>query len=399
MKQILTVVIVFLLVSSTFAAWQRPKRTRSKPITPATPCDRLAAHPDDPNATARGVRDVTLDADAVITACEAETKLDSTTPRLAFQLGRGYLKAGRTEEAIEQLVIAGNGGHGGALAYLADLYLDGAAGLEANPVLAHSLYERAAEAGFAPAKTVLAQFEDYTERAAATEEQATQQEGVLNINANTKYITPEIVDNVLKGDLDAVPFGELYTKAYLVNMAENISEVCEDHFTSREVNALKLETVDKSVEMTAEAGLTNLMGVLMNLAQMTQDPGTFVRTQAEAALDQEQLPEDAMKDSFVLMKRYGCGSSQLNQFSKHLVSYVSNEDAPRLSSNQMFALCQREARPTGRYDAQNFCICFTSAMTQTGVSRADRKGLSTDFWTTAQKMMNKKPDHYAMCSR
>jgi hypothetical protein len=350
-------------------------------------------------ATARGIRDISLDASAVITACEAETKNDPTSARLAFQLARGYLKAGRIEEAIEQLIIAGNEGHGGALAYLADLHLDGAAGLEADPMLAHSLYQRAAEAGFTPAKAVLAQFEDYTERALATEEEGTVQEGALNINANTKYINPEIVDNILKGDLDAVPFGELYTKAYLVNMAENISEVCEDHFTRREVSLLQLDAVEKSVEMTPQAGLTNLMGVLMGMAQMTQDPGGFVRTQTEAAIDQDQLPEDAMKDAFVLMKRHTCGSPQLSQFSKNLVSYVRNEGAPRLSTDEMYALCQRQARPTGRYDARNFCMCFMGAMSQTGVSRANRKRLSSDFWTTAQNMMAQKPGHYAMCTK
>lgn len=397
MKLTLTILIVFLLVTSNLAVGQRPRPSKQKQSIPATQCDRLAAHPDDPAATAKGVRDVTLDAAAVISACEPEAKIDPASPRIAFQLARGYLKAGRVEDAVEQLIIAGNGGHGGALAYLADLYLDGAAGLEADPALAHSLYERAAEAGFAPAKTVLTQFEDYTERAAATDEQAA--EGSLNINANTPYINPEIVDNILKGDLDAVPFGELYTKLYLVNMAENISEVCESHFTSREVDALKLQAVEKSVEMTAEAGLTNLMGALMNMAQITQNPNSFMRTQAQAAIDEEQLPEDAMKDSFVLMKRYSCGSPQINQFSKNLVAYVNNEGAARLSSDQMFALCQRQARPSGRYDAKNFCMCFISAMTQTGVSRANRKGLSSDFWATAQKMMNEKPDHYAMCSR
>lgn len=392
MKRILIALLVLLFLNSTLVIGQQRSRARAKRKTVPTPCDQVAAHPDDPVARSKGITDANLDASTVITYCEAEVAADPVSPRLPFQLARGYLKAGRVEDAIEQLVTAAKGGHGGALAYLGDLYLDGGAGFEADPVLAYSLYERAARAGFTPAKTILAQFEDVT-----NSEDANAATAALDVN--TKYINPEIVDNVLTGDLDAVPFDELYTKAYLANMAENISGACEGHFTRREVSMLKLEAVEKSVEMTAEAGLTNLMGMLMGVAQMVQNPGAFVHQQAEAAIDQDQLPQDAMKDSFALMNRYGCGSRELGQFSRNLVSYIRNEGAPRMSTDQMYSQCQREARPTGRYDAKNFCMCFVSAMSQTAVSRANRKGLSSDFWGTAQKMMAQKPQHYSMCNR
>jgi TPR repeat protein len=405
MKRTLAVSLVLLLVTSVPAAGQRRRtRARATPAGPASRCDRLAAHLNDPGARAAGVGDDSLDAPAVIDACEAEAAADPASPRLAFQLARGYLKAGRLEDAVEQLVVAARGGHGGALAYLGDIYLDGAAGLEADPALAHALYRRAAAAGFAPARAMLAQFEDFTERAAAVDEVEAEGEtaataATADDSVKTKYLNPEIVDNVLKGDLDAVPFGELYTKIYLVNMAENISGVCEDHFTSREVSALKQEAAMKSVDMTPEAGLSILMGTLMGMAQMTQNPGAFLNQQMSAANDQEHLPEEAMKDAFALIARHPCGSRELSQFSKNLVSYVRNEGAPRMSTDEMYGTCQREARPTGRYDARNFCMCFVSSMTQTGVSRADRKGLSSNFWATAQRMMANKPDHYAMCNR
>lgn len=398
MKRRLALSLVFLLTIASLSVGQRrAARPGVKPAGLATQCDQLAAHPNDPEATAKGVSEANLNASAVITACEAETSIDSNSPRLTFQLARGYLKAGRVEEAIEQLVRAAEGGHGGALAYLGDIYLDGAAGLEADPVLAHSLYQRAAEAGFAPAKAILAKFEDFTERAAAAD--VAESEPTSAVNANTKYINPDIVENILKGDLDAVPYGEIYTKVYLVNMAENISEVCNDHFTKQEITSLKQDAALKSVDVSPDTGLTNLMGILMNMGRMTQDPGALVREQSQAQIDQDNLPEDAMKDAFALMNRHTCGSRQLSQFSKNLVSYIRNEDAPLMTTNKMYGVCQREARPMGRYDARNFCICFMGAMSQTGVSRADRKGLATDFWSTAQKMMAKKPDHYAMCAQ
>ena len=390
MKHILVALLAVLFMTNTLVIGQQRSRARVKRKTVATPCDQVAAHPEDPVATTKGISDADIDASAVITACEPEA--DTTSPRVPFQLARGYLKAGRIEDGFAQLIVAAKGGHGGALAYLGDFYLDGGAGLEADPVLAHSLYQRAAEAGFAPAKTVLAQFEDVTD-SAATEETS-------SLSVNKKYINPEIVDNILKGDLDAVPYGELYTKAYLAHMADNISGTCEGaHFTSREVQMLKLDAVEKSVEMTAEAGLTTLMGALMGMAQMVQNPAAFIRQQAEAGIDQDQLPDEAMNDSFTLIRRYRCGSHELDQFSRNLVSYIRNDGAPRMSTEEMYSTCQREARPTGRYDAKNFCMCFVSAMSQTGVSRANRKGLSADFWGTAQKMMAQKPQHYSMCDR
>ncbi|HEX6185144.1 MAG TPA: tetratricopeptide repeat protein [Pyrinomonadaceae bacterium] len=410
MKRTLAVSLVLLLAASVMASGQQRRRTRARvaPSGPASQCDRLAAHLNDPQARARGVGDEALDASAVIDACEAEAAAEPDEPRLSFQLARGYLKAGRVEDAIEQLVAAGKGGHGGALAYLGDLYLDGAAGLEPDPALAHTLYQRAAEAGFAPAKTMLAQFEDFTERAAAADEAEAgdEKEAALAAapapkNVNAKYINPAIVDNILKGDLDAVPYGELYTKAYLVNMADNIAGVCEGagHFTRREVDSLKQEAALKSIDMTPEAGLSILMGTLMGFAQMKENPGAFLGQQMQAANDQEHLPEEAMKDAFTLIDRHTCGTRELSQFSRNLVAYVRNEGAPRMSTNELYGVCNREARPTGRYDARNFCMCFVSAMSQTGVARADRKGLSSDFWPSAQRIMAKQPDHYAMCNR
>ena len=388
MKRTALLLLVLSISLDTVIVGQQRRRAASRPLPSATQCDKLAADPNDREAKARGVPEDKLDAPAVITACEAETSREPVAARLNFQLARGYLKAGRVEDAVEKLLVAANQGHGGALAYLGDLYLDGVAGVEVDPVVAHGLYERAAQAGYAPAKTMLANFEDFTGQVSASD-----------VAAKTKYLNPEIVNNILKGELDAVPFGELYTKLYLVNMAENISEVCEDHFTKREISQLKLDAALKTVDMTPEAGLTTIMGALLGIAQITQNPGGFVRQQAEAAIDEDQLPEDAMKDAFALMARHPCGSRELSQFSKNLVSFVHDEGAPRMSTNELFGVCQREARPTGRYDATNFCMCFTGALTQTGVSRASRKGLSSDFWRTAQQMMAAKPDHFAMCNR
>ena len=138
-------------------------------MNPVQACDVLASHPDDPEAYAAGVSNLRLEHDKVIKACEAAIKLDKKSPRLNFQLARGYLSANRLEEAIEQLLSAAKQGHGGALGFLGDIYLDGGPGIEPNPSIAKGLYARSAESGFEPAKKLLAEFEDYTEKVAAAE--------------------------------------------------------------------------------------------------------------------------------------------------------------------------------------------------------------------------------------
>lgn len=135
-----------------------------------TECDLVAAHPDDPAAVANGVHDDALEASAAIAACETAAAIDQHTARLRFQVARGYLKAGRFEDAIEQLIVAGQAGHGGAFAYLGDLALDGAPGLPPDPALAKSLYQHAAAQGFLPAIAILEQFEEQTEGAETNSE-------------------------------------------------------------------------------------------------------------------------------------------------------------------------------------------------------------------------------------
>jgi tetratricopeptide (TPR) repeat protein len=134
------------------------QQTTTGPLAAAeTPCDALAAHPSDPARTAeKGISDDDLDAGKVIEACTQAVKEAPERPRLWFQLARGYLKADRYEEALEALVVAAEHDHGGALAYLGDATLYGAAGLEPDPAIAKKLYQRAADSGFSPASAIAA---------------------------------------------------------------------------------------------------------------------------------------------------------------------------------------------------------------------------------------------------
>lgn len=370
-------------------------------------CDLAAAHPDDPEAFAKGVPDDKLNAQTAIAACEAAVKIDKDAPRLAFQLARAYLKAERFEDATDQLLTAAKQGHGGALAYLADLHVDGAPGVEADPALAHSLYKRAAEAGFAPAEKVLAQFEDFTEKAAAvdkdeqeetaTERTATSKGSTSRSKPNTTLVNPTLVEPLITGNPDGVAYGEIYSKAYMVNMLENIVEVCPNQLTKPTFEDLRRTAALKSFDMSTSGGTAIVIGQLQALGKMMQDPYGHVRRQTDAKKDQDDLPMEAMSDAFAVINKYSCTSPELSRLTNSASAYIRNEGAPLIPTEQLTRKCMKEAEPTGRYDRKGFCMCFISAMTQMPVTRAERKSLSGNFWTGAQAMYEKNKKSYDQC--
>ena len=65
-----------------------------------TDCDRLAAHPDDPNRVAPGRARADIDLPAAIAACEAAVRADPRNPRLNYQLARVYGYSGQGGKAL-----------------------------------------------------------------------------------------------------------------------------------------------------------------------------------------------------------------------------------------------------------------------------------------------------------
>jgi hypothetical protein len=68
-------------------------------ITTVTECDRLAAHPSDPDKIAPGVAQKDVDLPTAIAACQAAVKADPDNGRLNYQLARSLGYAGRGKEA------------------------------------------------------------------------------------------------------------------------------------------------------------------------------------------------------------------------------------------------------------------------------------------------------------
>lgn len=82
------------------AAWIKDIKTydRAAHSREVTQCDRLAAHPDDPEKVQPGLERPQIDFAKAIPACQAAVRADPQNPRLNYQLARLFSYAGRGEE-------------------------------------------------------------------------------------------------------------------------------------------------------------------------------------------------------------------------------------------------------------------------------------------------------------
>jgi TIR domain len=213
-----------------------------------------------------------------------------------------------------------------------------------------------------------------------------------------RYRNPEIVANILQGELDAVPFGEYYAKSYVAQMAQHISEACQGApLTRRQVDDLRRDARLKTMDASPDGGLRTLYGTFMTFADMKVDPAATATLNSRLAGDMNALPEEAKADATTLLTQHPCGSDGLDNFARHLTAYINNEGAPRLSTGQLVMLCVDKARPTGRYRGRDFCECFVATVEGAPISRAERRRLSTDFWEAAQQLMSGDVVRYRRC--
>ena len=131
-----------------------------------TDCDRLAAHPDDPEAVAPGVTSGGMDKAAAIAACRQAVAADPDNPRLRYQLGRSYGYSGLHEEALPHREAALRAGYPQSLFVMGYIRTTGWDGAEPDPCYGGELILRSARAGrFAglvgfPHYAVLGTFDD-----------------------------------------------------------------------------------------------------------------------------------------------------------------------------------------------------------------------------------------------
>jgi TPR repeat protein len=124
----------------------------------ATECDRLAAHPSDPDKVTQGVPTAEVRGwnDAAIWACRQAVARSPDDPRQRYQLGRALFYAGRQAEALEHLEVAASSAHRQAQFVLGLMYTDGVPDvLEVDACRALGLWQDAASRGHFAARVAL----------------------------------------------------------------------------------------------------------------------------------------------------------------------------------------------------------------------------------------------------
>ena len=122
-------------------AWSPP------PGAVVTECDRLAAHPEDPDRVAPGVPQAQVDTARAIEACRTAVAADPANPRLNYQLARALGYAGRGREAAANRQAAVDGNYPQALFVVGFIHLFGLNDAERDPCKAAVLIRRSADAG------------------------------------------------------------------------------------------------------------------------------------------------------------------------------------------------------------------------------------------------------------
>ncbi len=112
-----------------------------------TDCDRLAAHPSDPEKVTEGVSQAAMDKPAAIEACLRAVADDPDNPRLNYQLARAYGYSGRHEEGDPYRDKAVAKGYPQSLFVVGYIRLEGWDGRAKDPCYGGALIRRSALAG------------------------------------------------------------------------------------------------------------------------------------------------------------------------------------------------------------------------------------------------------------
>lgn len=112
-----------------------------------TDCDRLAAHPSDPNRVAPGVERKDMDFAAAIAACERAVRADPGNPRLNYQLARVYGYSGAGEKAAPHRQVAVDADYPQGVFVVGYLYLYGLNKVDKDVCRAAQLIRRSALLG------------------------------------------------------------------------------------------------------------------------------------------------------------------------------------------------------------------------------------------------------------
>jgi TPR repeat protein len=112
-----------------------------------TECDRLAAHPSDPDKRVPGVSQEAMNKAAAQAACEAAVAKDPNNRRLRYQLGRAYFYDGKFDKGIPHVEFAANAGSSQAQFVLGYIIDGGQGGVKKDPCKVEDLWVKSARQG------------------------------------------------------------------------------------------------------------------------------------------------------------------------------------------------------------------------------------------------------------
>jgi len=115
-------------------------------------CDRLAAHPQDPDKVTPGVSTSDVDRPAAIAACRAAVAEDPKTVRYTYQLARVLFYDGQAEEATQLMAQAAEAGYRQAQFVMGAFITNGRPYVSDDLCDAEQWWAKAAKAGRQAAK-------------------------------------------------------------------------------------------------------------------------------------------------------------------------------------------------------------------------------------------------------
>lgn len=117
------------------------------------------------------------------------------------------------------------------------------------------------------------------------------------------------------------------------------------------------------------------------------------------AYGQDELDMNTMKDAFVLLKRHTCKTPELDKFVSNPAAYIENQEAPLRKVDDLGRQCQREHVEVPAKQSADDYYCFLGGVTQSPVTRAERKMLNDNVWENAQKIMRAHPKNFPFCRK
>lgn len=112
-----------------------------------TDCDRLAAHPSDPDKLVPGVSEAAMDKAAAQAACEAAVAKDPNNRRLRYQLGRAYFYDGKFDKGIPHVAFAADAGSSQAQFVMGYIVDGGQGGVKKDACRVEDLWVKSARQG------------------------------------------------------------------------------------------------------------------------------------------------------------------------------------------------------------------------------------------------------------